>query len=184
MWTDITRRQYRRDGLKYASDLTEAEWLLLRSELPGAKSRGRPRRTNLRRVVQAIFYILEAGCQWRMLPDSFPPRSTVQRYFYAWRDDRTWERLNHSLLMLVRERMGREASPSAGDRQPVGQNHRAGRPNRKSSPRRTNSRRPTLVPLQTRALYTVIRMHLGEWFWRTGIVCVSKRWPPAATAAR
>src|SRR5258707_10313761 len=85
MWTDITRRQYRRDGLKYASDLTEAEWLLLVGELPRARRRVRPRCTDLRRVVQAIFYILEAGCQWRMLPDSFPPRATVQRYFYAWR---------------------------------------------------------------------------------------------------
>ena len=114
MWTNITRRQYRRDGLKYASDLTEAEWLVLVGELPRAKRRGRPRGTDLRRVVEAIFYILEAGCQWRMLPDSFPPRATVQRYFYAWRDDGTWGRLNHTLLMLVRERMGREASPSAG----------------------------------------------------------------------
>ncbi|TWB33327.1 putative transposase of IS4/5 family DUF4096 [Nitrospirillum viridazoti] len=49
-----------------------------------------------------------------MLPDSFPPRTTVQRYFYAWRNDGTWKRLNHLLLMRTRERMGREASPSAG----------------------------------------------------------------------
>ena len=49
-----------------------------------------------------------------MLPDSFPPRSTVQRYFYAWRDDGTWQRINHHLLLMMRERMGREASPSAG----------------------------------------------------------------------
>jgi putative transposase len=114
MWTDITRPQYRRDKLKYASDLTDAEWVVLFPALPGPHARGRPRRVDLRAVVQAIFYVLEAGCQWRMLPDSFPPRTTVQRYFYAWRRDGTWQRLNHHLLMQVRERLGREASPSAG----------------------------------------------------------------------
>ena len=114
MWTETTRRQYRRDELKYASDLTELEWLKLEGLLPRAHRRGRPRRVSLRRVVEAIFYVLQAGCQWRMLPDSFPPRSTVQRYFYAWRDDGTWETINHLLLMQDRERGGREASPSAG----------------------------------------------------------------------
>ena len=61
MWTDITREQYRRDELKYASDLTEAEWQVLAGALPQAKRPGRPRRTDLRRVVEAIFYILQAG---------------------------------------------------------------------------------------------------------------------------
>lgn len=114
MWTEITRRQYRREGLKYASNLTEAEWAVIAPLLPGPFLRGRPRTVCLRRVVEAIFYVLEAGCQWRMLPESFPPRSTVQRYFYAWRNDGTWERLNHLLLMRAREQAGREASPSAG----------------------------------------------------------------------
>jgi transposase len=54
------------------------------------------------------------GCPWRLLPKEFPPRSTVQRYFYAWRDDATWQRINHHLLMAVGEAEGREASPSAG----------------------------------------------------------------------
>ena len=115
MWADITRKQYRRNGLKYASDLTDGEWDVLVGHLVRrGKRRGRPRHTDLRRVVQAMFYILETGCQWRMLPESFAPRSTVQRYFSAWRDDGTLRRINHALLMLARERMGREASPSAG----------------------------------------------------------------------
>lgn len=114
MWTDITREQYRREKLKYASDLTTEEWEVLGPTLPGPSSRGRPRQVELRSVVQAIFYVLESGCQWRMLPDSFPPRSTVQRYFYAWCRDGTWKRINHLLLMRAREGMGREASPSAG----------------------------------------------------------------------
>ncbi len=114
MWTEITRPKYERDGLRYASDLTSAEWHLIEPYLPPAKAVGRPRTTDLREVVNAILYVLRSGCPWRMLPKEFPPRSTVQRYFYAWRDDATWRRINHYLLMAVREADGREASPSAG----------------------------------------------------------------------
>ena len=93
MWTDTTRQQHRRDKLKYASDLTEAEWLVLVGELPPAKRRGYPRCTDLGQVVEAIFDILEAECQWWMLPDSFPMRSRVQRYFYAWQNG--WDMGTH-----------------------------------------------------------------------------------------
>ena len=75
---------------------------------------GRPRATVRRAVVEAIVYIAATGCQWRMLPKEFPPYSTVQRYFYRWRDTGAWERINHTLLMQAREAAGREASPSAG----------------------------------------------------------------------
>ena len=114
MWTEITRPKYEREGLRYASDLTEREWQLIAPFLPPTKAVGRPRTTDLREVVNAILYLLRSGCPWRMLPTEFPPRSTVQRYFYAWRDDATWQRINHHLLMAVREAEGREASPSAG----------------------------------------------------------------------
>ncbi len=114
MWTEITRPKYEREGLRYASDLTDREWELIAPFLPPAKAVGRPRTTDLREVVNAILYLLRAGCPWRMLPTEFPPRSTVQRYFYAWRDDATWQGINHHLLMAVREAEGREASPSAG----------------------------------------------------------------------
>ena len=113
-WTEITRRQYRRDGLTYASDLTEREWQLIAPHLPSAKPLGRRRKTDLRRVVEAMLYLLTTGCQWRLLPTDFPPYTTVQRFFYGWRDDGTWRRINHHLLMAAREAMGREASPSAG----------------------------------------------------------------------
>ena len=82
--------------------------------MPQPRDRGRTRTTGLRDVVDAIFYIAQSGCQWRMLPKDFPPFTTVQRYFYAWRDDGTWQAINHVLLMAVREAAGREASPSAG----------------------------------------------------------------------
>jgi transposase len=113
-WTEITRAQYRRDGLRYASDTTDAEWALIEPELPPAGKRGRPRSTALRAVVDAIFYLAQSGCQWRMLPKDFPPYTTVQRYFYPWRDDGRWQQINHVLLMQAREAAGREASPSAG----------------------------------------------------------------------
>ena len=85
-WTEITRPQYQRDGLRYASDTTDAEWVVIGVHLPKPPRRGRPRKTELRTVVNAILYLAQAGCQWRMLPKDFPPYSTVQRYFYRWRD--------------------------------------------------------------------------------------------------
>jgi len=113
-WTEITRAKYQREGLRYASDTTDREWAVIEPLLPPAADRGRPRGTQMRDVVNAVFYIAQTGCQWRMLPKEFPPFSTVQRYFYAWRDSGVWKAINHVLLMEVREAAGREASPSAG----------------------------------------------------------------------
>jgi putative transposase len=114
MWTKTTRKKYVRAGLRYASDMTDAEWAVIVAMLPKRKPRGRPREVDLRAVVDALLYLLRAGCPWRLLPKCFPPRSTVQRYFYAWRDSGLWRRINHELLLLAREVDGREASPSAG----------------------------------------------------------------------
>ena len=113
-WTEITRPKYQRDGLRYASDTSDAEWAVIEPRLPPPASRGRTRKTGLRDIVDAVFYIAQSGCQWRMLPKDFPPFTTVQRYFYAWRGDGTWQTINHVLLMAVREAAGREASPTAG----------------------------------------------------------------------
>jgi transposase len=62
-WTEITRPQYRRDGLRYASDTTDAEWAVIGAQLPKPRRRGRPRKTDLRTVVNAILYLAQAGCQ-------------------------------------------------------------------------------------------------------------------------
>lgn len=113
-WTEITRRQYCRAGLRYASDLTDAEWGLLAPLMPAACTLGRPRETSLRRVVEAILYMAVTGCQWRALPKEFPPYSTVQGYFYTWAQNGTLASINHRLLMRARETAGREPSPSAG----------------------------------------------------------------------
>lgn len=114
MWTEITRAKYERFGLRYASDVTDAEWEVIAPLMPAARRLGRPRTTDLRVVVNALLYMLRTGCQWRLLPTEFPPRSTVQRYFYAGRESGLWQRINHELLMRTREAAGREASPSAG----------------------------------------------------------------------
>jgi transposase len=113
-WTDITRPKYQRDGLRYASDTTDEEWGVIEPHLPPPANRGRTRKTGLRDVVNAIFSVAQSGCQWRLLPKNFPPFTTVQRYFYGWRDDGSWQTINHVLLMTVREAAGREASPTAG----------------------------------------------------------------------
>ena len=114
MWTEITRGDYERRGGRYASDLTDREWSLIAPFMPPRKRIGRPRTTDLRDVVDAIMYMATTGCQWSMLPNDFPPPSTVQRYFYDWRRNGLLESINHHLVMAARELEGREASPSAG----------------------------------------------------------------------
>src|ERR1700676_582848 len=113
-WTETTRRHYRRDALRYASDLTDAEWTLIAPFLPAASKVGRPRKTSLRSVVEAILYMASTGCQWRAIPKDFPPYSTVQGYFYAWSHKGLLAHINHMLVMALREVVGREASPTAG----------------------------------------------------------------------
>jgi transposase len=114
MWTEITRPEYRREAGRYATDLTDGEWAELAPLLPPPRRLGRPRTTDLREVINALLYILRCGCPWRLLPREFPPRSTVQRYFYGWSRDGLWRLLNRSLFGRERHVCGRAASPSAG----------------------------------------------------------------------
>jgi putative transposase len=113
-WTEITREQYRRDGLRYASDTTDSEWKLIEPSMPARCRRGRPREIDLRVIINAILYIAASGCQWRALPKDFPPCSTVQYYFYKWRGSGLWRRINSDLVRRMRERQGRKPTPSAG----------------------------------------------------------------------
>ena len=114
MWTETTRPQYERRALRYSSDVTDAEWLVILPHLPQRKRFGRPPKTALRSIVDALLYMARTGCQWRLLPREFPPFTTVQNYFYAWRDNGVLQRINFELLVETREAAGREASPSAG----------------------------------------------------------------------
>ncbi len=112
-WTADTRRDYVRPSGTYASDVTDREWALLAPLLPAPRPGGRPRTTCLRRVVNAIFYLLQAGCQWRMLPRDFPPRSTVYGYFRAWIAAGVWARVHDVLYRRSRALEGRDESPTA-----------------------------------------------------------------------
>jgi transposase len=113
MWTPTTRAQHSRTGLRYGSDVTDAEWAILSPFLPPPRSCGCPRKWKMRQIVNAILYVLRGGIAWSLLPKDFPPAPTVYRWFARFRDDGTWERINHHLVMLDRERAGREASPTA-----------------------------------------------------------------------
>lgn len=100
----------------YPSDVTSAEWELIAPLLPGTGKSprgGRPRTTDLRAVVNAIFYLNRTGCQWRMLPKDFPPWPTVHDFYRRWRLLGVWPQVNDILRVRVRAQQGREPTPSA-----------------------------------------------------------------------
>ena len=112
MWTPTTRKQHNRTTERYESDLTDAEWGVIAPHMPVAKPQGRPWAWPMREIVNGIFYVTRAGCPWRLLPSDLPPWETIYRWFAAWRDDGRFEAINHALVMLDRERVGRGASPT------------------------------------------------------------------------
>lgn len=113
-WTEITRPDYDRRGQRYASDTTDEEWALVAPFMPPASKVGRPRRTDMRAVWDAIQYMAATGCQWAMLPKDFPPFTTVQYYFYQLRNSGLLDLLNEALVGASRVLSGREATPTAG----------------------------------------------------------------------
>ena len=112
MWKPEHRRAADRRGLRYPSDMTDAEWALVEFLIPPAKRGGRPRKVDVREVLNAIFYVLSTGCQWAALPGDLPPRSTVWGYLDLWDWDGTIQRIHHALYVDCREQAGREASPT------------------------------------------------------------------------
>ena len=114
MWTDEQRAKYRRDATGYPSNLTDTEWERLAPLIPDAKPGGRPRKTEMRSAMNAILYLLRTGCPWRYLPrDGFPPRSTVYNIFRKFQREGVWEAIWAELHAALRERLGREPSPTA-----------------------------------------------------------------------
>src|SRR3954451_22762341 len=97
----------------YPSDLTDAQWEIVRPLIP-VFTVGRPREVDMREVVNAILYLNRSGCQWDMLPHDLPARSTVYEYFAQWRDDGTWQQILDALRQAVRVAVGRDKNPSAG----------------------------------------------------------------------
>jgi transposase len=119
MWTTENRSRYDRSGLRYPSDMTDAEWALIAPLIPPAKRGGNKRTVDVREVVNGLLYVLGTGCQWRAIPKDLPPRGTLHGYFMRWEWDGTLGRIHHALYVLCREQAGREASPTAaiiGDR--------------------------------------------------------------------
>lgn len=114
MWTAEHRVLHGQWGTSFPSNLTDREWARLEPLIPAARPGGRPRKTDMRMAMNAILYLLRTGCPWRYLPrDGFPPRSTVYNIFRKFQREGVWEAMWVELHMALRERLGREASPSA-----------------------------------------------------------------------
>ena len=84
-WTVTARRHYVRRNSRYATDLTDAEWSVIEPLMPSPRYLGRPRKTDLREVVNALLYIASSGGAWRLLPTDFPPFSTGRWCMKAFR---------------------------------------------------------------------------------------------------
>lgn len=97
---------------KYASNLTDQQWQVLKKLLPGPKKRGR-KPIDRRRIINAILYLSRTGCQWRYLPADFPNWNTVYGVFRKWRMDGTWQRIHDKLRELVRKAEGKKPTPTA-----------------------------------------------------------------------
>jgi transposase len=111
-WNEADRKKYEVIRERYSSDMSDAEFALISDLLPPPKRRGR-KRTDLRKILNALFYLIRAGCPWRLLPKDFPPFTTVQNRFYNWRDSGLWSQIICILVMNARQAEGQEAAPTA-----------------------------------------------------------------------
>jgi putative transposase len=113
MWTAEARALVGDFGAGQA--LSDEQYRLLEPLIPPPKPGGRPRTTDMRRLLDGLFYVVRTGCQWRHLPPpTFPPWPTVYGYFRAFLAAGVWESMRHHLVLMLREQDGREASPTAG----------------------------------------------------------------------
>ena len=154
MWTAETRKHYDRQGLRYESDQTDAEWALAKPSIATGKYATPAWENRLRAVLDAVLYVLTTGCQWRQLPKDFPPRSTVHGWFVRWHCDGVLDRLHFALYQQARELAGKEASPTAAivDSQSVKSAEKGGRPSIRTVTMRARGARarsgtPSLIPL-------------------------------------
>ena len=111
-WTAADRAKYDVIRDRYSTDMSDAEFELIAPLLPATKKRGR-KPTDFRVILNALFYMIRVSCPWRLLPKCFPPFTTVQNRFYAWRDSGVWTQIVSVLVMAAREAEGREAAPTA-----------------------------------------------------------------------
>jgi putative transposase len=153
----------------YPSDLSDQEWAFLEPLIPPEKPGGRPRQVEMRQILNAIFYLLRAGCAWRMLPREYPPRSTVYHYFALFRKQGVWERIMTSLRERCRLEAGREATPSAGiiDSQSVKTTDRGG-PHGYDGAKKLNGRKRHVI-VDTTGLLLKVVVHPADIQDREGV---------------
>ena len=113
-WTEITRQNHARQGVRYASDNTEKVGSIVADFMSARSKVGRPRTTDLRAVRDANQYMAAPECQWAMLPKDFPPFTTARHQFYMLRNSGTLARMNDALASAFRLLDGRAAEPTAG----------------------------------------------------------------------
>lgn len=143
MWTEDQRKTHKPRSGRYPSDVSDAEWAIIEPMIPPPSRGGRKRETDVREVFNAIRYINRTGCQWRQLPNDFPPHTTVYRYFWDWSRYGVLDRIHQELLERCRLACGREADPTAAiiDTQVAKATEKGGPPSTRSATMRARKPR-------------------------------------------
>jgi putative transposase len=160
------------EHIPYPTDLTDNEWQLIAPLLPESRKPGRPRQHSWRDILDAIFYVLRTGCQWRCLPHDLPKWKTVYHYFWRWRKAQVWARIHTRLREQLRVALGREAQPSAGiiDSQSVKTTGVGGERGYDSAKQIKGRKRHLLI--DTEGFVLAVHVHPADVMDRDGVMCL------------